>query len=86
MKAWSNSIVRKPKLNRIEFLTSKVLINSVIGHADFDLINNVLKEYDEMKEKTSKKKVYSSFGFSWRQLIEDFNLFTKQCYHIDRFL
>ena len=31
VKAWSNSIVRKSKLNRIEFLTSKVLINSVIS-------------------------------------------------------
>ena len=56
VKTWSNSIVRKSKLNRIEFLTSKVLINSVIRHDEFDLINNVLKEYDEMKEESSKKK------------------------------
>ena len=39
----------------------KALIESVISHNEFVLINNVLKEYNEMKEaiknlKTQKKK------------------------------
>ena len=39
----------KSKLNSIEFLISKALIDSVISHDEFVLIN-VLKEYNEMKE------------------------------------
>ena len=40
----------KFKLNSLEALISKVLINSNISHDEFVLINNVLKEYDDMKE------------------------------------
>ena len=51
----------KSKLNSIEVWISNVLIDSVISHNEFVLINNVLKEYNEMKEviknlKTQKKK------------------------------
>ena len=41
----------KSKLNRIEVLISKSLIDSNINHYEFVLINNVLNEYEEMKEK-----------------------------------
>ena len=41
---------QKPKLNSIEVLISKALIDSNISHDGFVLRNNVLKEYDEMKE------------------------------------
>ena len=44
------ALLAKSKLNSIEFLISKALINSVISHDEFLLINNVLKEYEEMKE------------------------------------
>ena len=40
----------KSKLNSIEFLISKALIDSVISHDGFILINNVLKEHNEIKE------------------------------------
>ena len=40
----------KSKLNGIEVLISKALIDSVISHGEFVLISNVLKEYNEMKE------------------------------------
>ena len=40
----------KSKLNRIEVLISKPQINSNISHNEFASINNVLKEYEEMKE------------------------------------
>ena len=40
----------KSKLNSIEVLISKVLINSNISHDKFVLINNLLKEYDDTKK------------------------------------
>ena len=40
----------KSKLNSIEVLISKALIDSIISHGEFVLKNNVLKEYNEMKE------------------------------------
>ena len=41
----------KSKLNKIEVLISKTLIDAVLSHDEFVLIKNVLKEYDDMKEK-----------------------------------
>ena len=43
-------LLAKSKLNSIEVLISKALIDSNISHEEFVLINNVLKEYDELKE------------------------------------
>ena len=43
-------LLAKSKLNSIEVLISKALIDSNISHHEFVLINNVLKEYDDMKE------------------------------------
>ena len=40
----------KSKLSSIEVLISKALINSNISHSEFVLINNVLKEFYDMKE------------------------------------
>ena len=40
----------KPKLSNTELLISKALIDRVINHDEFVLINNVPKEYEEMKE------------------------------------
>ena len=42
-------MLAKSKLNNIETFISKALIDSVINHDEFILINNVLKEYIEMK-------------------------------------
>ena len=44
------SLLAKSKLNFIEFSLSKVLITSDISHNELVLINNVLKEFYEMKE------------------------------------
>ena len=38
------------KLNSLDVLISKALIDSLISHDEFVLINNVLKEYNRMKE------------------------------------
>ena len=43
-------LLAKSKLNSMEFLISKSLIDSNISHDEYVLINNVLKEYDNMKE------------------------------------
>ena len=46
-------LLAKAKLNSMEVLIFKGLINSNISHDDFVLINNVLKEYDDMKEESN---------------------------------
>ena len=60
-------LLAKSKLNRIEVLISKALIDSNISCDEFVLINNVLKEYDKIKDLI--------------KFIEYFSLFIKQCYH-----
>ena len=49
-------LLAKSKLNSIEILTSMALIDSDVSHDEFILINNVLKEYDEMKEEIKSLK------------------------------
>ena len=49
-------LLAKSKLNSIEVLISKALIDSVTSHDEFFLINNVLKEYNEMKEEIKNLK------------------------------
>ena len=44
----------KPKLNSAEVLISKALIHSYISHDEFVLINNVPKEFDDMKGEIEK--------------------------------
>ena len=43
-------LLAKSKLNSMEVLISKSLIDSNISHDEFVLINNVLKEFYDMKE------------------------------------
>ena len=49
-------LLPKSKLNNMEILISKVLIDSNISHDEFFSINNVLKEYDYMKEEIENSK------------------------------
>ena len=57
-------LLAKFKLNSIEVLISEALIDSVISHDEFVLINNVRKEYNDMKEEI--KRFTSSFGLRSR--------------------
>ena len=50
-------LLAKSKLNSIEVLVSKALIDLVISHDEFVLIKNVLKEYSEMKEEIRNLKI-----------------------------
>ena len=52
----------KDKLNTIEIPTSKALINPYISYDEFFLVNNVLKEYNEMKKK--KKNPETSMEYT----------------------
>ena len=45
------------KINIIGILISKALIDSTISHDEFILVNNVLKEYGDMKEEIKKLKI-----------------------------
>ena len=49
-------LLAKSKLNSIEVLISKALIDSVMNHDEFVLIHNVLKEYSKMKEEIKNLK------------------------------
>ena len=72
-KKKQNKIVSlaKSKLNTVEVLISKSLIDSNISRDDFVLINNVPKEFDDIKEeiKNSNDK-------------QKFKSYLKQCYFI----
>ena len=43
-------MIGKDNLNNIEVLICKALINSCISHDEFVSVNNVLLEYNEIKE------------------------------------
>ena len=45
------------KLNSIEVLISRALIDSYNSHDEFVLANNVLKEHDDMKEEIKAPKI-----------------------------
>ena len=49
-------LLAKPRLNSIEVLISKALMDSNISHEGFVLINNLLKEYDHMKKEIKSFK------------------------------
>ena len=63
-------LLAKSKLNSLEVLISKNLIDQNISHDEFILINNVLKEFYDVKE-----------GIKHSNKLK-FKLYIKQCYLI----
>ena len=59
----------KSKLNSIEVLISKALICSNISSDEFVLINNVLKEYGDMKEKNQILKDFIEDFSIWHRIV-----------------
>ena len=55
-KHYKTVLLAKAKLNNIEVLISKALIDSNNSHDDFVLTNDVLREYDNMKEEIKNLK------------------------------
>ena len=49
---------KKLKLNTIDVLFSKALIDSYIGHDEFTLVYNVLREYNEMKKEMKNSETF----------------------------
>ena len=66
-----DKIVLLPRSNSIEVLISKTLTDSNISHDELVLINNVLKEFYDMKEEIKNPNNKSKF-----------KLYIKQCYLI----
>ena len=54
-------MLAKTKLSTVEVLTSKAWIYSNISHDEFVSVNNVLKEYDDMKEETKNSNDKQKF-------------------------
>ena len=52
----------KSKLNKIEVLSSKALINSVTSHDEFVLINSVQKKCNDIKEEIKNLETSSVYG------------------------
>ena len=53
----------KSKLNSIDVLISKALIDSNISHYEFVLINNVPKKFDDMKEEIKIPMINKSLNY-----------------------
>ena len=53
-------MIAKAKVNSMEVLIYKASFDSCISHDEFVLVNNVLKEYDDMKEE-AKNLMTSTF-------------------------
>ena len=54
-------VLGKDKLNTIEVLISKALIDSYISHDEFVSVKNVLREYSEMREEIKNPKTFVEY-------------------------
>ena len=68
-------MLAKTKLNSIDVLIYKTLINQCISDDELVSVNNILREYDYMKNEIQKLK-------NSTLIIKDFNLFIKQYYYL----
>ena len=50
-------LLAKTKLNSMEVLISEAFIDGSISHGEVSLINNVLKEYDDLKEQLKSLRI-----------------------------
>ena len=58
-------MLAKPTLNNIKVFISKTLNDSIISHDEFVLINDVLKQYNEMKKEIRYLMTYSVYWKFW---------------------
>ena len=54
-------LLGKDKLNTIEVLISKTLIDSYISHDEFVSVNDVLREYNEMKTEIKNPETFVEY-------------------------
>ena len=60
-------LLGKDKVNTIEILISKSLNNSYISHDEFVLVNNVLREYYEMKKQIKNEHTIEKQKNIWKK-------------------
>ena len=56
-------MLAKPKSNSIEVLISKALFDSNINQGEFVLVNNVFKEFNDMKEESKTQITNKSLNY-----------------------
>ena len=54
-------LLGKDKSNTIEVQISKTLVDSYISHGEFVSVNNVLREYNEMKEEIKNPEASAEY-------------------------
>ena len=54
-------LLGKDKLNTIEVLISKTLIDSYISHDEFVSVNDVLREYNEIKKEIKNPETFIEY-------------------------
>ena len=54
-------LLGKDKLNTIEVLISKTLIDSYISHDEFVSVNDVLREYNEIKKEIKNPETFVEY-------------------------
>ena len=54
-------LLGKDKLNTIKVLISKTLIDSYISHDEFVSVNDVLREYNEMKKEIKNPETFVEY-------------------------
>ena len=52
-------LLAKTKLNTVKVLISKALIDSYINQDEFILVNNMLREYNEVKEEIKNPEMWN---------------------------
>ena len=62
-------LLGKDELNTIEFRIYKFLIDSYFSHDKFASVNNILREYGEMKEEIKNPETSSEYTI-WKWLIQ----------------
>ena len=64
-------LVGKDNLNTLEVLISKVLIDSHIRHKEFVSVNNVLREYNEMKKELKNPQTSVEYNTlkQWKPIV-----------------
>ena len=58
-------------LNAIEVLISKSLINAYISHDEFFSVNNILREYNEMKKEIKNPRTSAEYFLKkqWKPIV-----------------
>ena len=64
-------LLGKDKLNTIKGLNSKALIDSYISHDEFVSVNNLLREYNKMKEETENPEISVEYNIlkQWKPIV-----------------